>query len=84
MVVVLQHEYLSQLGTVIVAPLFAEDELEPIERLRPHVRVGRKSYTVAVDLLASLPTRQLGAAVANLEKSRYELSNALDLLFAGF
>jgi toxin CcdB len=83
-VVVLQHEHLDRLGTVVAAPLFADNELEHIDRLRPHVRLGRKSYIVAVDLLAALPKRQLEAAVANLEKSRYELTKAIDLLFAGF
>jgi hypothetical protein len=46
--------------------------------------VTGRSYLVAVDRLASLPTRQLGTPVASLESSRYELINALDFLFAGF
>lgn len=84
LVVALQHEQLSSLANVVVAPLFAEAELAPIEKLRPRVRIARKNYIVAIDRLASLPRRQLGAAVANLDKSRYELINALDFLFAGF
>lgn len=84
LVVVLQHEHLSQLANTVVAPLFAEGETEVIERLRPLVLVGRKRYIIAVDRLASLPVRQLGAPVASLEGARYELINALDFLFAGF
>jgi toxin CcdB len=84
LVIVLQHEHLSQLGNVVVAPLFAKDELEVIERLRPRILVGRRSYIVAVDLVASLPVHRLGAPVANAESSRYDLINALDFLFAGF
>lgn len=84
LVVVLQHEHMSDLATVVIAPMFTEDELAPIERLRPQVRVARKSYIIAVDRLASLPARQLGTAVANLEASRDELINALDFLFGGF
>jgi len=84
LVVVLQHEHLDQLANVVVAPLFAKDELDHIARLRPIVLIARKKYVVAVDRLASLPRRQLGAPVANLESARYELINALDFLFAGF
>jgi toxin CcdB len=84
LVVVLQHEHLSDLGTLVVAPLFASTAPESIQRLRPLVHVGDRDYVVAIDRLASLPARQLGAAVANLEGSRYELVNALDFLFAGF
>ena len=84
LVVVLQHEHLSQLSNVVVAPLFAYGELEAIDRLRPVVVVDARNYVVAVDRLASLPTRQLGSPLANLEGARYELINALDFLFAGF
>ena len=84
LVVVLQHEYLNELGTLVVAPLFDGSMLERIERLRPLVQVAGRSYVVAVDRLASLPARQLAAPVANLEASHYELTKALDFLFAGF
>jgi toxin CcdB len=84
LVVILQHEHLSELASQVVAPLFIQGELEAIRRLRPLVEVAGRSYVVAVDRLASLPIRQLGLPVANLEGSRYELVNALDFLFAGF
>jgi toxin CcdB len=84
LVVVLQHEHLSQLGNIVVAPLFAHGDLEAIDRLRPVVVVDARPYVVAVDRLAALPTRQLGSPLANLESARYDLINALDVLFAGF
>jgi toxin CcdB len=84
LVVVLQHEHLGDLATLVVAPLFASTALESIARLRPLVRVSDRGYVVAVDRLASLPARQLAAPVANLEASRYELIKALDFLFSGF
>ncbi|MBC7833155.1 MAG: CcdB family protein [Hyphomicrobium sp.] len=84
LVVLLQHEHLSQLSNVVVAPLFAQGELEAIDRLRPVVVVDAHPYVVAVDLLAALPARQIGSPVANLESARYDLINALDFLFAGF
>jgi toxin CcdB len=84
LVVVLQHEHLAQLSNVVVAPLFADGELEVIDRLRPVVEVDARTYIVAVDRLAALPGRQLGSPMANLESARYELINALDFLFGGF
>lgn len=84
LVVVLQHPRLSELATLVVAPLFLAGELEAILRLRPPVVVLGRDYLVAIDRLAALPSRQLAAPVANLEGSRYELTNALDFLFAGF
>ena len=84
LVVVLQHEQLSQLGNVVVAPLFADGELDAIDRLRPVVIIDACPYVVAVDRLAALPTRQLSSPVANIESARYDLINALDFLFAGF
>ena len=84
LVVVLQHEHLSQLSNVVVAPLFADGELKALDRLRPVVVVDAHTYVVAVDRLASVPGCQLGSPMANLESARYELINALDFLFGGF
>jgi mRNA-degrading endonuclease toxin of MazEF toxin-antitoxin module len=84
LVVVLQHAHMNDLATVLVAPLYLASELPAIKRLRPEVRLGRRNYVVAVDRLAAVPTKQIGGSVASLETRCHELSNALDLLFAGF
>lgn len=84
LVVVLQHTHLSDLGTVLVAPLYQNSQLPAIKQLRPQVRVGRRSYVVAVDRMAAVPTKLLGDAVSNLETRCHDFSNAVDLLFAGF
>jgi len=84
LVVVLQHHDFAELSGVIVAPMYATDELPALERLRPQTTFRRRAYVIAVDRLGSLPKRQLGAPVGNLEALRYELTKALDLIFSGF
>lgn len=84
LVVVLQHEVLSDLESVVVAPLYLAKDLSEIRQLRPKVRIGRSDYVLAVDRLASFPKHQLGDPTANLASSSYEITKALDLLFSGF
>ena len=84
LVVILQHHDIGALATVVVAPLYLPSELDVLERLRPTATVSGRRYIVAVDRLASIPKRQLGAAKDNLEPLRYELTKAIDLLLTGF
>lgn len=83
-VVVLQHHDIEALSGVIVAPLYPADQLPAVDRLRLPLTFKRRSYLVAIDRLASVPKRQLGPAVGTLEPLRYDIKNALDLVFAGF
>jgi len=83
LVVVLQHEALESIDTTVVAPLFKPDEVPPVRLLRPLVTVGRQRLVVSVERLASVPRRQLGKAIGNLEVARYELLRATDFLFSG-
>jgi mRNA-degrading endonuclease toxin of MazEF toxin-antitoxin module len=84
LVVVLQHHDFEELAGVVVAPMYLASELPPLQKLRPQTTFKRKAYVIAIDRLASVPKRQLGAPVGNLESLRYEMSKALDLIFVGF
>ncbi len=84
LVVVLQHEALEVLDTVIVAPLFKPSDLPPVTNLRPLVTVGRQRMVVAVDRMVSLPKRDLGKTVGSLQSASFELVRSIDLLFSGF
>ena len=84
LVVILQHHDFEELAGIIVAPMYLASELPPLQRLRPQTTFKRKAYVIAIDRLASVPKRQLRPPVGNLEPLRYELSKALDLIFAGF
>lgn len=84
LVVVLQHEHLSDLATIVVAPLYPASELPLVSGVRVPIDVDGKSYVAAVDRLASLPTEQLKRPTANLGEHDYAFTKALDLLFSGF
>ena len=84
LVLVLQHRLLSDLDTVVVAPLFRASELDAVRQLRPTVSIEAGDYVIAIDRMASLPRRLLGKAVANLSPMDYEIRKALDLIFSGF
>jgi toxin CcdB len=83
LVLILQHDQLSQLATVVVAPLFTAKELRAIRQLHPMVQVYGQDYVVAIDRLASFPKMRLGDPVANFLSLDYEIRKALDFLFAG-
>ena len=84
LVVVLQHRVLSDLATVVVAPLYRIEDLPAISQLRPVVRIGNQDYVMAVDRMASLPVAQLGPSSKNLIDMDYQIRKALDLVFSGF
>lgn len=84
LVALLQHDFLSDLGSVVVAPLLPATEDNRIQRLRPVVKLQREEYVVAVDRLAAVRRQELGPVAGSIESSSHELRNALDLLFVGF
>ena len=84
LVVVLQHHDFEAIVGVVVAPMYLATELPAFEQLRPQLKFKRQAYIVAVDRLGTLPKRQVGPAVGNLETLRYELTKAIDLIFSGF
>ena len=84
LVVVLQHRVLDDLVTVVTAPLYSVNELERVRQLRPVVEIAGTEFLVAIDRLAFLPRRQLGAPIANLQEHEYQLRKALDLGYSGF
>lgn len=84
LVVVLQHADFEPLSGVLVAPLYAGDEVAFIERFRVRATINRRPHIIAVDRLASVPKRQLRGPVGNLDAKRYEIFKAIDLLLSGF
>jgi toxin CcdB len=82
-VVVVQSDYLHVLPTRVVVPLVVEGAIKPIHRLNPQFEIeATKLYLHPVEI-AALPVRALRTPVTNLEKYRYEIISALDLVFTG-
>lgn len=84
LLVVLQHDILSDLQSFVVAPLYPVLGAGAVSRLRPIVRVGETDYMIAVDRLLTLERRELGPPVANAREHADAIKNALDLVFSGF
>ena len=81
--VVLQHDRIHGLATLVVAPLTPVSALPALDRLHPKATVGRQSYRVVVEELAAVRSRTLGQTVGSLEGERYAIIAAIDLLFTG-
>ena len=80
--VVLQDDQLYDLATRIVAPMIPVHQHD-VERATLPVYVGGVRYIVAMHLLTTVPARNLGPPIANLETHERALKNAIDLVFFG-
>lgn len=82
--VVLQHDLLDELDTVVVAPLVLSDRApRPVRGLNPVIEFSGRSLQVSTQELAGVSRRHLGEVVGTLEGRREDLIHALDLLFTG-
>ena len=81
-----QSEMLSMLATRVVVPLYRTDaaDVHALSRLTPVVTFQGQSLVVMVPELAGIPRRELGALAGDLQPSRSEILQAMDLLLTGF
>jgi toxin CcdB len=81
--VVLQDDTLSHLSTRVVGPLIPIPKGLEVERATPAVSIDGVRYMVAVHLVTTIPSRNLGTLVASLADHDRELKNAIDMVFFG-
>lgn len=83
--VVLQSELLSDMLTVVVAPIAKLSVVEGrvTATLMPRVHVDDREYLIYIPELAAIPARSLRKRVGSLESERDAITRALDLLFSG-
>jgi toxin CcdB len=81
----LNHDLVSDLPTVVVAPLVPLCELDnlPMARLLPVFEIGGEPYALLTVELAGVPKPVLGEMVASLAARRTDIIAALDFLFTG-
>jgi toxin CcdB len=84
LIVVLQHDALDTLGTVVVAPLLPLTKFRSSPRLHPLVDVEGQHYMIAVEMLFSIERKRIGEKVDTAVRSMDRIKNALDLVFLGF
>lgn len=82
LLVVLQHDVVSDTDSVIVAGL-APALKRPASRLYPDFEIDGRKYTLLTPDLASFPRGALQDPVASLHKEWVHIDGALDILFTG-
>ena len=80
---VLQHDLVASVQSVIVAPLVRADRAPTTSRLHPSLDVAGSRYTVLTEDLAPLPRNRVSRTLASAEPQDYDIIAALDLLFTG-
>ena len=83
-VVVLQHDELDKLATVIVAPLMASLPAEAHPRLHPQIDVGSRRAFLFVERMSAVQRRTLGTVVGSAGEQAWAIKRALDVTFFGF
>lgn len=83
--VLLQTDFLSDLASVVVAPMRPVSAHGPVlKRLHVAVQFLGQDHVVASEQLVSLPRSALGAREGSLAEHRQALLSAVDFLFLGF
>ena len=81
--VVLQDDTLSHTSTRVVAPLIPVPRDFGFDRATPAADVDGVHYMIAVHLVTTVASRNLGALVASLKNHDRAIKNAIDLVFFG-
>jgi toxin CcdB len=81
----LQNDYISGLGTRVMAPLRAEGLFgKPARGLNPIFLIGDTAVVLDTAAIGALPVQLLRQPVVSLRAQATVISNALDTLFGGF
>lgn len=82
-VIVLQSDLISETKTVVVAPLVTAENLRETQNLFPMVTIKGRRVAITVTELATMPRSLLKEPITTLDRERYRIVAALDLLFTG-
>jgi hypothetical protein len=80
---ILQHDRVSSMASIVVAPLVEVSAMRDVARLNPVVEVNGRRYSAVIAELAAIPRQSIGRVVGSAESHRYHIVAALDLLFTG-
>lgn len=78
----MQAELLTDIDTVIIAPLMPVRRLPPIEEINPVFEIGGEKLALRLEQLISIPRSRLGDTVTNLVEHEYRIMRALDRLLS--
>jgi hypothetical protein len=83
-VVILQHDELSEVATVIVAPLHSDLAAEARPRLHPRIPLPQGEAALAVERMAGISRKEIGAVVGTAREQADAIKRAFDIAFFGF
>ncbi|HYA07117.1 MAG TPA: CcdB family protein [Xanthobacteraceae bacterium] len=81
--VVLQHDRVAALRSIIAAPLVETAVRLTGSRLHPSITISGRTYVIVVEELAAVEPNSLGRVITSAESIRYEIIAAIDFLFTG-
>lgn len=81
--IVLQHDLLADRRTRVVVPLLSSSDVVKTPRLHPTLRVGRKEYIVAFELMGAVEVSEIGAVIGSATQIEYEMKRAYDMVLGG-
>jgi mRNA-degrading endonuclease toxin of MazEF toxin-antitoxin module len=84
LVIVLQHDELSGLRTVIVAPIESKLPAEKQARLHPAISVGFVRGYIFVERMAAIDRSAIDEVVGNVSDQEWAIKRAIDIVFFGF
>ena len=79
----LQHDYVGNIKTAVVAPLIPQGSFTPQGRLTPIIEVLGGSHILSITELFTVDRRRLGPVVMNADSLHHRIIAAIDLLFTG-
>ncbi|MFS8143976.1 CcdB family protein [Rhizobium sp. BR 249] len=81
----LQANLLDDLPSRVMVPLYPVRELSwSISRLNPRFSIEGEIYVMATQRMASVPTSEIGKAIADLSGKSDAIIGAMDFFFQGF
>lgn len=78
----MQAELLTDIDTVVVAPIMPVSRLPPIAEVNPVIEIDGQKLAVRLEQLISIPRIRLGDTVTNLVEHEYRIMRALDRLLS--
>jgi toxin CcdB len=82
--VVLQSDFLSNVDSVVVAPLAPTARTKPVARLTPVTVVAGTEHSLLVQEMGAVPRQALKRVLGTMASQRDEILAAIDLVFIGF